>query len=300
MRRKEIFFIGLVAAIGIGYGAGKLYYGLTDGFSVDNIVSHIPNDKNFQLRPLSDEERETARSALTQKYTYLAKGHQAYVFAGEDGRFVLKFLKFHRNRLKPWVKYYPSIPILNAYVQKRRDFKDHRMMLLLNSWKTAFDELQEENGLIAVQIDPGASGTYPVTEIVDKVGRSHLVDLNHMTFLLQERAVLFCPEIDALMKNGDEESAKRRLDQFLDLTLSEYRRGYAETDVHVLRNTGFLKDRAIHIDAGRFSKDDRYLDPEIQKRELEKKCLEVSDWLKAGYPSLDSYFHRKILDLFNC
>ena len=299
MKNKIIpLLIVILLLIGSVYSLKKIYFYLTDGFQVHHIVSHIADDARWKVHSLSEREIQEVKEILQQKFYYLAKGHQAYAFMSEDNQYILKFLKFHRNRLQPWVQYLPSVPELNRYIERRRFFKDRRMFTLLDSWKMAFDELQEENGLIQVQINR-ADKVYSPVKIVDKIGREFQIDLNETSFLIQKKATLFCPEIETCMKNNAIEKAQQRIDQFLTLLISEYQRGLAETDRRVLRNTGFIATQAIHIDAGRFSENVRFKDPTIQKIEITKKTAELREWLSTHYPSLNNYLDEQLVKLMD-
>lgn len=296
------FIIAILLLVGVFYSLKKLYFYFTDGFQVHHIASHVPEDSRWEVHSLSNRDLQEVQEILQQKFYYLAKGHQAYAFVSEDTQYILKFLKFHRNRLQPWVRYLPSIPEVNRYLERRRSFKDRRMFALLDSWKMAFDKLQEENGLIQVQINR-TKGVYSPVKIIDKVGREYQIDLNESTFLLQKKATLFCSEIEFCMRNNAIEKAQERINQFLSLLISEYRRGLAETDHRVLRNTGFIANQAIHIDAGRFLESLHFKDPIVQKIEITKKTAEVREWLSTYYPILNNYLDEeigKLMDLPDC
>jgi hypothetical protein len=276
------------------YGTGIVYYALTDGFSIGNITSHYRDEPRWQVHTLTSEENQEVDKALQQNYHYLAKGHQAYVFISEDGNYVIKFPKFHRNRIKPWLKYLPLPAAFEPYRQGRIDFKNARMDAVLESWKTAFDELQEENGLLLVHIN-STSGLYPLLQIEDKIGFKHDLNLDKMTFLIQKKAQLVCPTIDETMARHDLNAAKKQIDALVDLFRGEYRRGLAETDNRMVRNTGFINGKAMHIDLGRFVVDDRFKDEKVQHTEILKKTSELRDWLAEHYPALATYLDKALI-----
>jgi hypothetical protein len=109
--KKQIFiFLVAVAAI---YGLGRLYYRLTDGFTIGNITATFAYHPEWETTPLNVDEENFLEEALNQPYTYLAKGCQAYVFQSQDGKYVVKFFKYQRFRLKPWEEYLLHGPSLN-------------------------------------------------------------------------------------------------------------------------------------------------------------------------------------------
>ena len=93
---KRIALI-LIFAISL-YGLGRLYYAVTDGFTIENITSSLPFDESLETRPLNEEEKTLVDLILDQKFTYLGKGCQSYVFLSEDQQYVLKFFKYQRYK----------------------------------------------------------------------------------------------------------------------------------------------------------------------------------------------------------
>src|SRR5579871_1274024 len=65
----------------------------TDRFMISKITSNRPYDPLFEVTGQSGEAESEVRRALSQKYTYLAAGGQAFVFLSEDGNYVIKFFK---------------------------------------------------------------------------------------------------------------------------------------------------------------------------------------------------------------
>src|SRR5437868_4094151 len=76
------------------YGGGRLYFYLTDGFAIENITSQYPYDVKRETRSITQAEQQQIHSILSQKFSYLGKGCQSYVFVSEDDNYVLKFFKY--------------------------------------------------------------------------------------------------------------------------------------------------------------------------------------------------------------
>ena len=76
----------------------------TDGFAVSKINSHLTFNPKWEIA----QDRASARSILSQKFYYLSKGAQCYVFASADNQYVLKFFRQKLFYL-PWTyKFLPD------------------------------------------------------------------------------------------------------------------------------------------------------------------------------------------------
>src|ERR1700704_4131205 len=98
-RYKNIFLAAfLFLAI---YGAGRLYYQVTGGFTEGNIFYDLPFDPRFEMK---SKETVNLDFLLSKKFHYLGKGCQSYVFEREGGEYVIKFFKYQRFRPQEWLK----------------------------------------------------------------------------------------------------------------------------------------------------------------------------------------------------
>src|SRR5271156_5010255 len=82
------------------YGLGRLYFRLTGGFTIANISSDFSFQPQWEVRPLLEGEQAEFDKATSQPFYYLGKGCQSYVFASQDGKYVIKFFKYQRYRLQ--------------------------------------------------------------------------------------------------------------------------------------------------------------------------------------------------------
>ena len=110
---KVLMYISLT--ILLTYGAGRLYYRVTAGFTIGNITSDFTHRKEWEIDPISNDEKNQLKKIFSQKFRYLGKGCQSYVFASDDGAYVLKFVKYQRFRPQVWLDYFEFIPVVNRY-----------------------------------------------------------------------------------------------------------------------------------------------------------------------------------------
>lgn len=286
----------LIAFAALLYGANLLYYQLTGGFWVSNITSDFAYDPRWQTRPLTSAEEQNVHAILNQKFTYLGKGCQAYVFQSADGKYVLKFFKYQRYRIKPWVEWFSFIPFVEKYKQERLAHKKAKLERFFNGWEVAFDELQPETGLVYVHLNKTQNFNQTVT-IADKLGIEHAVDLDRVEFLIQKKAVMFTDEISRMMKNGQEVQAKALVLAFINQLLSEYNRGLVDNDHAIMQNTGVIEGKPIHIDVGQFSRNPEIKYAALWKQDLFNKTYRFRIWLKERYPSLSTFVDAKVEEL---
>jgi hypothetical protein len=294
--RNKIFFkvcIRLCLLSAIVYGGGRLYYQITAGFTTGNIASELPYDSRFETKALAQDEKNLVDSILSQPFHYLGKGCQSYVFASEDGKYVLKFFKYQRFTPQKWIEYFSFIPQVEEYRLSKVEEKKKKLENIFTSWKLAFDELQKETGLIFVHLNK-TSNLKKELVIYDKMGMKHDLPIDNYEFLIQKRANMLTETIDEHMAKGQEKKAKALLDNLYSTILSEYERGVGDNDHALMQNTGVLDGMPIHIDVGQFMRKESYKDISIQQQEIFNKSYKFRMWLKKRYPDLSSYVDEKL------
>lgn len=279
------------------YGSIRLYFHLTDGFSVAHIVSDRPYNSELETRPLKEEEKELIYSLFDQEFHYLGKGCQSYVFASDDGDYVLKFFKYQRYRQKPWLKYFSFIPSVREYKERREAKKNRKLENLLRSCRIAFDNLQNETGLVYLHLNKTDEFKKTLT-IYDKLGIKHELNIDNLDFMIQKRALMICSAVDALMAERKVDEANRLIQNFISMILSEYGKGLADNDHALMQNTGIYKGKPIHVDVGQFVWHERIRDRKVYKQELFNKTYKFRVWLAENHPELldplDARLHRII------
>lgn len=278
------------------YVAGRLYFSITAGFTVCNITSDFTYDPKWELTDLSDTEKNSLKEILSQKFSYLGKGCQSYVFASEDGKYVLKFVKYQRFRPQEWLNYFASIPAVDRYRLAKIEKKQKKLDMLFSSWKLAYEKLKDETGLVFVHLNKSNDLQQRIT-IYDKMGFKHELDTDKMEFLLQKRAKMLCPTITSLEEEGQSEKAQALLDRLLSMILSEYDRGLADNDHALMQNTGVYEGQPLHIDVGQFVVKPEMRDPSVYKQELFSKTYKFSKWLERHHSELAIRFNQHLRNI---
>jgi hypothetical protein len=224
----------------------------TAGFTISKISFSLPYDARWETTL-----PEFSSGLLDQKYTFLGSGGQSFAFVSEDGKNVLKFLKY---------------PFRLSTKKKERLERDYK------SYQLAFEELKEESGLIYLHLTHSPA-THKTVTLIDRLGIEHRVILDEKAFILQHKAELLYPYIEQLMQKGDLEGAKAALHSLVHLLDRRCKKGIFDEDAKIHRNCGFINGKAIFIDIGRFKKSEK-------TQSLEKITNRFRNWLLQNYPEL--------------
>lgn len=276
------------------YGAGRLYFQLTGGFTVGNITSDLSFESQREISA-SSESNEVAE-ILKQEFRYLGKGCQSYVFLSEDGRYVIKFLKYQRFRPQKFLNYLSFLPFVEKIRQQKISKKKEKLNKLFASWKIAYENLPEETGVLFLHLNKTAHLQQSLV-IYDKLGIKHTLNPDQVEFILQKRANMLCPTIEEYMSDGKSAEAKHLLTHLVDMILSEYERGFADNDHALMQNTGVIAGAPVHIDVGQFVNDEQMAKKEHYAIELFSKMYKFRIWLAKRYPELESFLTARLLEI---
>lgn len=262
------------------FGVARFVRGQTDGFT----WAKVRSDLAFNAEWTTDRPVPTM---LNQKFTYLGKGAQSFVFASEDGQYVLKFFRHHHMRAPGIIRILPF-----AWAQNKAQKKALKLRKDFLSYKIAFQELPEETGIVYLHLNKTDHLKKKVT-FVDKIGIAHEINLDDMEFMVQKRAQLLYPAIAQLMDNHQESQAKQAIADLLDLLKKRCQKGIFDKDPDLNTNFGYVDGRPIQIDVGRF----RYEKREGYQEEIVRITDHFHQWLMVKYPALDDYLREKLHEI---
>lgn len=286
--RKIALFI-LSAAIFL-FCIARLYYGLTDDFSLQNISYPEATAGLYPSPSPSNRDKEKLFTILNQKFYYLGKGAQSYVFASSDGQFVLKFFKF--KHLKPnWLMYLlPPVSPFKEWKARYLARKKRKFMSVFRGYELAYTKDKEEAGLVYLQLAPH-QGWGITTILVDKIGFEKPIDAGAYVFLIQKRGEPLRKHLDGILKQGDLEKARERIQALLEMYVKEYKKGLYDLDHGLMQNTGFIGDQPFHLDAGKLTEEPEMQNPLVYKQDLEWVIWKIREWLVKHHPATIAYFN---------
>jgi len=134
---KTFFFVALILVF------AKSWQLITDGFRLDKIKTTLieKRDKKNVSNEIND--------ILDQKFRYLSKGCQTYVFESEDKNYVIKFVRYHRYTIPMWLN---ISSFATDYKNIRLYYKSKLLNDSLNSYRIANEHLKDETATIYVHL----------------------------------------------------------------------------------------------------------------------------------------------------
>ncbi len=233
--------INFPARLLLFFSIGSLSVLLTDNFQLQKIaLCSTPPTSEVPLEP-------QLRSILNQKFHYLAKGSQSYVFASEDGRYVIKLFKDPRKHLYSWIWIGSQLIkkgprwVWKTLHSDRRQQKWDRHLASLRSAATA---LRQETGILYAHLEGTTHLNLPLV-ITDKIHIAHTLPLDSLPFVLQKRAMPLQEHLSML--NGAEKEQCLEAARNLLMTVGE--KGLLYTD-NKIDNWGFVEGGPMLIDLG--------------------------------------------------
>lgn len=279
MRRNllKIFFVCFTI-----FAIARVYFLLTDDFRMGNVVFNLPHHIEWETQ-LTEEKEAQVKDILSQEFYYLAKGAQSYAFSSEDGRYVLKIFKFKHMKPSFFVKMLPSLTMFEHY--KTSHLKRKKVLLdrLFSGYLLAFERHREETGIVHIQLNKTEKFEQPIV-LHDKMGFRHTVQPERLYFVIQEKAVQTEQVLRHALDAGNVALAKKRMHQIFELYHSEYAKGLSDSDIGVMRNTGFVGEKPIHFDVGELTLERGIERAEVQLEDFEKIAAEFDAWFKTNYP----------------
>lgn len=257
----------------------------TDGFTLLGISTHRPSRPEWEIRPLTPQEKEELEKALSQGYHYLAHGSQSFVFSSHDCQYVIKFFKQRLFTPSLLLNTLPLPSFLHRFREKRNWKRTDKLARDFASYKYAFEELHDQTKIVYVHLNP-TSTLKKNLEIVDKIGIHHTINLDETNFIIQKRAEPVFVRIHQLMIQGKIEEAKQSIKNLLLLHIARAEKGFRDRDPDILSNCGFIGNHAIKLDVGRFEKNEAMKNPDIYKKEIEKIMAPFKSWIKTLHPTL--------------
>jgi len=236
-----------------------------NNFSIESIA---PIEKGIAAEPLKLNVQQ-ANDILKQPFLYLAKGKQCVAFQSQDGRYVLKFLK------KP-----------KMHKEKSAD----RLVRLEKSFEIATTRAPQECGILFAHLNAQPE-LHPAVTLLDKRGNLLSVPLNDVQFIIQEKVQFLKPRLIQLMYEGKEAEAKQTIDALFQVLVALGKKGIEDQDGALIRNNnvGFLENRAIILDPGKFVLFKKPLTAQEFEYSL-RRVQPLSKWLRKHYPTLSQHF----------
>ncbi len=274
---KTLFFIVLILLI------SKSWQLMTDGFRLDKI--------NTSLTKIDDSKQvidPEINQIFDQKFKYLSKGCQTYVFKSLDDKYVLKFIRYHRYKIPLWLEVFS---FLDSYRNKRLYYKDKLLKDSLKSYEIASKFLKDETAIVYVHLAK-TNNINKKIQIIDRLQRKYEIDLDTTGFVIQKKVQTFK---DILMQyKNDEIELKKLANSFLYTTEAIYKKGFINDDYNCVKNSGFVNGKVIHSDVGSFLPKDNLKSKENFEKEFFRFVKYFKKWSDKNAPFLSKHVDEEI------
>ena len=273
-------------AISLFLGIDRVCHHRSSHFSLGKIRTSNLFSPEWGTPTLSDQEMQALRQILNQKFVLYSKGSRSHVCMSEDGRYILKFLKYQHLNRKSWLTQLACS--FNPFYQKFL-FKQRKCHTLLNAWKAAFTQLKEEAGLIYMHTNNAQPLNQKIV-ILDKEVQEHRIDLDKTLFCVQKHANLTYLRIAELMQSGDVEKAKGIISSIFSLIDRLGQKGVIDDEFCSNFNFGLLGDEVIQVDIGKLHVDPICGQDSVYKQKIAPMTKPLKNWLEHNYPELFAHF----------
>lgn len=251
------------------------------GFNLHVIEAPIPTlaDRNPSL--------EFPRNLFNQPFRYLGRGAQSFVFESEDQKTVLKFYRFpsHLRRF-PWTHH----PFGYLFSSSRKNIKEYnlrRLELSFHSFFLAASPLAEETGVLYVHLAPTMNLQQKV-HLIDQLGVHYELPLDPVAFVVQKRGVPFLSLFKEQLAQNKIETCKKMLNGLIEVIRNRCNHHITDLDNMDNDNYGWLEDRAIHLDIGRFQECESI----NAREEILRITHPLTSYLLEKAPDLYAYFNE--------
>jgi hypothetical protein len=278
------------------YGIERFCHSQTEGFAVGRICSSMPLPPDLEMAPTEPGTLSLVTTLLNQPFHYFAKGAQVYAFASEDGRYVIKCFRFDHLAPPPWTRWL-RFPFSGERIRLEKMVK--RLTGLykdFNSYRIAFEAMPDETGLLYVHLNEQELRGVTLT-LCDKLGIAHRLDASTMHFVVQKRADLVYPTLEKLLQKGDLHTAQAALSSLVRLLGTRYAKGIFDKDPNLRTNFGFLGEKAVQIDPGRFCFEVRPISAQEKREGLIRITEGLHNFMQERSPSLDDHLSQEIENL---
>jgi hypothetical protein len=180
---------------------------------------------------------------LNQKFYYLNKGQQFFVFESEDKKYVIKFLKsFKKDRFL-----YKFFKIFSKKNLEKEDFQNYKLTNFLKNVSLVFENLKDKCALTYIHLSKTNLNKSIV--LYDKCFLKHNINLDDSYFVLQKKVNPISKIFKS--KNISIDYKKDLIKSFFKMIKDIDDLGYLYDDYH-LNNIGLADDKLVVLDIGSF------------------------------------------------
>ena len=243
-------------------------------------------DITYNANWQTPDNLENIQEILNQPYTYLANGNQATVFQSEDGKYVVKLIRYPRS-IFPWIQSAKFWVAKNIRKKKLQYSLYEKVDKTCKAAKIALVEGSAFTQVIYCHLNL-TRHQLPITTF--KTPRKNWnIPLDQYRFVVQKKVT---PFNQALIEcKNDPVKMQQHIDSLINLLYTRSAKGIRNTDPNLATNFGFLNGQAVEIDFGNYGLP--AFDPVASAKEVSNFLARFEDWLNKYAPKYSQYLTSK-------
>ncbi|MDN3506166.1 MAG: hypothetical protein P0S96_02950 [Simkaniaceae bacterium] len=218
-----------------------------------------------RLPQLSTKPRDVS-NILSQRFRYLTKGKQSFVFLSEDGKWVLKLPRLPRAKMR-----------YALHFDAKKPFFENALL----HGKSIYEELEKETGVVYAHLKP--SQQFNPVLLIDQYGQNYSLDPNDLPFFLQKRGEDFFTFFAGL------KDPTTLIEKTISLFSSLYDKGFIDRDPILDKNFGVIDGSPFIMDIGQLEKCDHL---PSRREYLEEMTQSLAEKLQRESPDLYKYYKK--------
>jgi hypothetical protein len=282
-------FLLILSALAI-LGIARFCHHATRGFRLSKIRSTC----SWESPPPQKRDLTSPHCLLQQKFHFLGRGLQCFVFESEDKKYVLKLFNNRYQRKIALFSLLSHCPFLGEWADAKKHYFEGKLLKTFRSYQIAFEEMQDRTALVYSHLYPTSHLPLKLT-LIDPLNIHHEIDPNTVGFLIQKRATLIYPTLKDCIDRQDIEGAKRTLSSLVELFFWKWKHSIADNDPLIRTNYGILEGKAIQIDVGPLSKDPSPPTLKQRQEQIAKITTSLTCWLRENAPELIPFLEQELL-----
>lgn len=244
------------------------------GFSGQSVLKIFPG---IESRGACEGDR------IRGPFRFLGEGVQCFVFESEDARYVIKLFKTkHQKPLRKWIMENPIFSSKSKLADSKTKWLAKFKQTCMR-YQIAFDALSDETGLSLLHFAP-TQNLYGKASFITRSGKKHILNLDEIPFILQEKGELVPKKITTLLHSGKRDEAVQTLLNLQKMLAARVRKGFSDARQCFSINYAFAGDKPLQIDVGRIVEDPQLL--YSPQKEVVRVSANLVSWVKRHFPDL--------------
>jgi hypothetical protein len=169
---------------------------------------------------------------------------------------------------------------------------------IFETYKAAYEHLREETGLLYIHLNKTSEWSSFAT-LIDNRGKKIFVNLDSTEFMVQQRAQKIYERFDELVREENDRDLKLCIRSFLQLIATRCEKGFADQDLSVRKNFGFVGNKAIQIDCVTLTPDSSMKYPLNFRNAILQAAERLDEWAQISYPEATLYIQEEAQKIIN-